>query len=203
MSEKKTEDSIFMLSNVRIAFPELWVAKQVNNEGKAAFSAAFLMPPDHPDVAKLKVAIAAVAKAKWADKAGEILTTLVAADKIFLHNGDAKPNLEGYPGNLFVSARGPTRPLVIDRDPSIILHEADGRPYSGCFVNAQIAIWAQQNNFGKRVNAQLRGVQFFRDGEAFSGGGVAQADEFETVVADADGEAPVGASGAEDWSSLL
>ena len=203
MTEKKTEDTIIMLSNVRLAFPQLWEAVQVNGEGKAAFSASFLMPLDHPDVAKIKAAIAEVAKAKWGEQAGEILNLLVAADKVCLHNGDAKSNLEGYAGNLFVSARGPTRPLVIDMDPNVILHAADGRPYSGCFVNAQISLWAQQNNYGKRINAQLRGVQFFRDGEAFSGGGISSADEFDTVEADADGAAPTAPAGAEDYADLL
>lgn len=203
MTTKKIEDNIIMLADVRLAFPQLWVATKVNDAGKAAFSAAFLMPPDHPAVAKIKAAIAETAKAKWGEKAAEILQALVAADKICLHNGDTKSNLEGYAGNLFVSARGPMRPLIIDANKSP-LTEADGRPYSGCYVNAQIALWAQQNNFGKRVNAQLRGVQFLRDGEAFSGGGVADPDEFETVEADADGAAPeVVVGGADDYSSLL
>jgi hypothetical protein len=201
MTEKKGEDNIIMLSNVRLAFPQLFTATQVNGEGKAAFSASFLLTLDHPDVAKLKAAIAATAQAKWGAKTGEILQALVAGDKVCLHNGDTKSNLEGYAGNLFVSARGPMRPLVIDADRSP-LTEADGKPYSGCFVNAQIALWAQQNNYGKRINAQLRGVQFFRDGEAFSGGGVANPDEFESVEADADGVAPDATPG-DDYASLL
>lgn len=203
MSEKKGEDNIIMLVNVRVAFPQFWTATKVNDEGKAAFSGSFLMPPDHPAVAIVKAAIAKTATAKWGVKAGEILQALVAADKVCLHNGDLKSNLEGYAGNLYVSARGPMRPLVINADKSV-LTEADGKPYSGCFVNAQVAIWAQQNNYGKRINAQLRGVQFLADGDAFSGGGIAGPDEFDTVEADADGAAPeVAPGGAEDYSSLL
>jgi hypothetical protein len=95
------------------------------------------------------------------------------------------------------------RPLAINADKSV-LTEADGVIYSGCYVNMQIALWAQQNNFGKRVNAQLRGIQFLRDGEAFSGGGVANPDEFDAVEADADGAAPeAAAGGVDDYSSLL
>ncbi len=203
MTEKKGEDNILMLVNVRLAFPNLWVATQVNNEGKAAFSASFLLTPDHPDVAKIKAAIAKTATDKWGAKAGEILQALVAADKVCLHNGNLKSDLEGYAGNLFVSARGPMRPLVINSDKSV-LTEADGKPYSGSFVNAQIALWAQQNKYGKRINAQLRGVQFLRDGEAFSGGGVSDPDEFEAVANDVDGEAPVAVvGGAEDYSDLI
>ena len=200
---EKTEDLVLMLVNVRLAFPELWTPSQVQGKGKPAFSATFLLPPEHPDIAKVKAAIAACAKAKWGDQAAEILPLLLAGDKVCLHNGDMKANLEGYKGNMFVSARTPTRPLVIGQDRSP-LTESDGKPYSGCFVNAQIALWAQQNTHGKRVNAQLRGVQFFRDGEAFSGGGVAQPDEFEEVVADADGDAPVATTGGvDDYSEFL
>jgi hypothetical protein len=196
MTQKKSEDIIVTLSNVRIAFPQLFVATQVNGQGKAAFSASFLMPPGHPDIAKVKEAITRAAREKWGDEASVTLQALVAKDAICLHNGDHKSNLEGYAGNMFVSARGYSRPLVINADKTP-LTETDGKPYSGCYVNAQVSIWAQQNKFGKRVNAQLRGVQFLRDGEAFSGGGVAQADDFEAVDGSADGDAPPAAAGDE------
>jgi len=45
--------------------------------------------------------------------------------------------------------------------------EENGKPYAGCYVNMSIRLWAQDNQFGKRVNAQLRAVQFVKDGEAF------------------------------------
>jgi hypothetical protein len=48
-----------------------------------------------------------------------------------------------------------------------------------------VEIWAQDNNYGKRINASLKGVQFVRDGDAFAGGGAASPDEFEDLSADA------------------
>uniref|UniRef100_T1HEF4 Uncharacterized protein n=2 Tax=cellular organisms TaxID=131567 RepID=T1HEF4_RHOPR len=45
------------------------------------------------------------------------------------------------------------------------------------------------NNFGKRINASLGGVQFLRDGDAFAGGGVATPDDFENMSEGADAEA--------------
>lgn len=203
MSEK-TEDTVIMLTNVRLAFPNLFTPQQANGQGKAAFSASFLMPPDHPDVPKIKAAISAVAKAKWGDKANDILTGLVAADKVCLHNGETKAQYDGYKGNLFVSSRGYTRPLVLNDDMTP-LNESDGRPYSGSYVNAQISIWAQSNNHGKRVNAQLRGVQFYADGEAFGGGGVANPDDFSPVDNSADGAAPGAefADGDDPMAGLL
>jgi len=69
---------------------------------------------------------------------------------------------------------------VIDGDKTI-LKEESGRPYSGCYVNANIEVWAQDNSFGKRINAQLKGVQFYRDGDAFSGSAPSSPDEFDDV----------------------
>lgn len=202
MTDQKAEDHVIMLTNVRLAFPNLFEPQQANGQGKPAFSGSFLMPPDHPDIAKVKAAISEVAKQKWGADATQVLTGLVAADKVCLHNGETKAQYDGYSGNMFVSARGYTRPLVLDANATPLV-ETDGKPYSGCFVNAQVAIWAQQNQHGKRINAQLRGVQFFADGEAFGGGAVASADDFAPVDNTADGAAPEFPDGDDPMAGLL
>lgn len=168
------------LENVRLAFPALFEPKTVNGEGKPAFSAALLIDPVDPQVKALNAAIESVAKDKWGAKAEAILKTMRATDKVALHDGDLKSAYDGFPGNLYVSARAYTRPLVIDKDKSP-LAEQDGKPYAGCYVNASIELWAQDNNYGKRVNASLRGIQFFRDGDAFAGGGAASEEEFDEI----------------------
>lgn len=168
------------LENVRLAFPTLFEAKTVNGEGKPAFSASFLIAPDDPQVKALEAAIEQVAKEKWGAKADAILKQMRAQDKVALHDGDLKSNYDGFPGNLYVSARSATRPLVIDKDKSP-LTEQDGKPYAGCYVNASIELWPQDNNYGKRVNASLRGVQFLRDGDAFAGGAPADESEFDDI----------------------
>ena len=172
------------LNNVRLAFPVLFEAKTVNGEGKPAFSASFLIAPADPQVKALNAAIDQVANDKWGAKAAAILKQMRATDKVALHDGDLKSNYDGFPGNLYVSARSSTRPLVINNDKSP-LTEQDGKPYAGCYVNASIELWAQDNNYGKRVNASLRGVQFLRDGDAFAGGGAASEDEFDDISAGA------------------
>jgi len=171
-----------MLKNVRLAFPNLFEAKTVNGEGEPAFSAALIHDPEAnaKTIEQLEGAIAQVAKDKWGAKADAILTKLKSTDKLALHDGDTKADYDGFPGNLYVSARSKTRPTVIDRDRTP-LAESDGRPYAGCYVNASIELWAQDNNYGKRINAQLRGVQFVADGDAFAGGGAAAADEFDEL----------------------
>lgn len=168
------------LENVRIAFAQLYEAKTVNGEGEPAFSASFLMAPDHPAVKKLEAAMEAVGKEKWGAKWSGVKAELTKKDRLAVHDGDLKSDYDGFPGNMFVSARNKIRPLVLDKDKSP-LTEQDGRPYSGCRVHASIELWAQDNSYGKRINASLRGVQFYKDDERFGGGGVASADEFSTV----------------------
>lgn len=203
MSEKQAEH-IVRLNNVRLAFPNIFKAKAQNPNDKPAFSACAIMTPEHPDVKRARAAIKAVAQAKWGDNAATILKTLIAGQKVCLRDGDTKANYDGFPGNLYISARSPTRPLVIAPDLTP-LTEDDGKPYSGCYVNMQVAIWAQDNSHGKRINAQLRGVQFMRDGEAFGGGGVATVDDFDAVDDSADEDVPddAGWGDEDDMSEFL
>ena len=108
---------------------------------------------------------------------------------VALHDGDEKAQYDGFAGNFFVtaSAQETAAPTVIDRDRSP-LTQRSGRPYPGCYVNASLEFWAQDNAYGKRINAQLRGVQFLRDGDSFSAGRPASSDEFEDVSEGADAE---------------
>lgn len=175
------------LRNVRLAFPALFEAKTVNGEGAPAFSGAFILPKNHPQVKEINATIETVAKAKWGPKAEAILKQARAADKVALHDGDAKSEYDGFAGNLYISARNKSRPLVVDKDKTP-LGQADGKPYAGCYVIASLEFWAQDNNYGKRINASLRGVQFFADGDAFAGGGAASEDEFDDLGDGADAD---------------
>lgn len=168
------------LKNVRLAFPNLFEAKAVNGEGDPRFSASFLMDSNHPAVAELKAAFETVGKEKWSSKWPQVKKELELKDRTALHDGDTKAEYAGFEGMMFVNAGNKVRPLVIDRDKSPLI-AADGKPYAGCYVNASIELWCQDNNYGKRINASLRGVQFLKDGDAFAGGGTASDDEFDDI----------------------
>lgn len=176
-----------VLKNVRLAFPELFEAKQVNGEGKPSFSASFLIEKGDKQNSAVEAAIVEVAKAKWGAKADAILKQMKAQDKTALHDGDLKSQYAGFEGMNYVSARNPVRPLVIDRDKTP-LAEQDGKPYAGCYVNVSLELWAQDNNFGKRVNASLGGVQFVRDGDRFAGGSSADESDFDELADGADAD---------------
>lgn len=179
------------LNDVRLSFAQaLFEAQQVQGQGEKKFSASFLFPPTHPAHALIKEGFKKVAQEKWKDKATEVFLALKAGDKLCLHDGDSKPQYEGYKGMLFVNASNKLRPLVIDGNKSP-LDAASGKPYSGCYVNGVIELWAQENKFGRRINASLLGVQFLRDGARLSGGGVASADDFQAIP---EAPAPEGAA---------
>lgn len=178
-----------LLKDVCLAFPNLFEPTTFNGEGKPRYSATFILPADHPQLEEVRKKIEAVAREKWKDKAASTLTSLYKTGKVALHDGDEKAQYDGFAGNFFInaSAQENAAPTVIDRDRSP-LTQRSGRPYAGCYVNASLEFWAQDNAYGKRVNAQLRGVQFLRDGDSFSAGRPASSDEFEDVSEGADAE---------------
>jgi len=69
---------------------------------------------------------------------------------------------------------------VVDRDRTPLV-AADGKPYAGCYVTAIVELWPQDNQYGRRINATLSGVQFERDGDAFGGSAPASADDFDDL----------------------
>jgi hypothetical protein len=170
------------IQNVRFNYTNSLFTAQVpqQGEGKAKFSVVAIIPRDHPQLAEIKAAMSETAVAKWGAKAGETLKQLQAADRLCLHDGDAKSDKAGYAGNLFINASNELRPLVIGPSQEV-LTAADGKPYSGSYGNVIVEFWAQDNKFGKRVNASLMGAQHVKDGERLSGGGIAAADDFEAI----------------------
>jgi len=169
------------LKNVRLSFPQVFEAKAMEAGQKPAYSAAGIMAPGNPGIDLLNQAINAVGKEKWNAKADANLKALRASGKVCLHDGDTKA-YDGFAGNMFVQARAYVRPQVRDRDGQTPLTEADGRIYPGCYVNMIVDVWAQDNSFGKRVNASLLGIQFVRDGESLGGGTAAGDDDFEPIT---------------------
>ena len=187
------------LSHVRASYLycfEPYTAKPSpqNPNPSPVFTCHFLMAPDHPDLKKVAAAIEAVGSAhQW--KGGltwEMAKAQIKGkDALCLHRGDVtKAGAPEYAGLYFLSGNNKKRFTIIDGDRSP-LTAADGRPYSGCYVNAIVDIYAQDNSFGKRINATITGIQFLRHAEAFGGGAPpADPNEFGVVAGSADQPAP-------------
>jgi hypothetical protein len=173
-----------VLTNVRLSFPHLFTPQAGTDGGEPKYNAAFIVEPGSANAKALAKAVEQVAKEKWAEKAAATLATLRKGDKV-CYREEPKTNQSGdvyagFEGMHWVSASDKTRPTVIDRDKSP-LTVADGRPYGGCYVNVILDVWPQDNAYGKRVAASLKGVQFVKNGDAFSGGAPASVDEFDVV----------------------
>lgn len=165
------------LQNVRLSFPSLFRKASFNGE-ETKFEATLLIGKGDPVIAEIQKAIAEKLKT-------DLKGAKLAADKICLKDGD-DIDYDGYAGCMSIKASNPKRPLVIDNDKTP-LSEDDNRIYAGCYVNAVIELWTQNNSWGKRINANLLGVQFFKDGEPFGDGGVsASVDDFDAFGDDED-----------------
>ena len=171
-----------MLKNVKLAFANAVFEARGVNGGPEAFSVTSILPTDHPQIKEIEEATDQVGQDKWRDKWEGIKKQLTAQSKLPLKDGDMKAQYEGFAGNLFISSRSSTRPVVVDGDKTPLV-EADGKIYSGCVANVAIEIWAQDNQYGKRINTKLRGIQFVEHGDAFGSGAAMNDDEFEVVTA--------------------
>ena len=158
------------LKNVRLSFPSIFNRATFDGvDGK--YEATFLISKD--DVKTKKALDDAIAKLIASAK------VKVPADKICLKDGDFS-EYDGYADNWSLKASTSKRPTLIDRDKTPLV-EADGKPYAGCYVNAIIDLWLQNNKYGKRINANLYGIQFVGDGEAFGVGNVDVTDQFDNL----------------------
>ena len=158
------------IQSSRLSFPSLFQTSKFGGEDTGKFEATFVLDKkEHAEV------IAAIQKAA-AQLMKDELKTKVPSDRLCLKDGDESGRAE-FEGKMTIKASTKKRPLVINRDKSAIT-ESDNVIYAGCYVNGIISLWAQNNSFGKRINASLDGVQFARDGEPFGDGGVS-VDEFD------------------------
>lgn len=155
------EDGCILVKNVRLSYPHLFKPWGMNEGDDKKYSAKFLLDKKtHAD--DVKALGQHLVKLQT-----EAFKARVGNDKLFLRDG-AETGKEEMKDQWMISASESKRPDVLNRDRTRI-NEEDDIVYAGCFVNVLIRPWAQNNKFGKRINANLLAVQFVKDGERFSG----------------------------------
>lgn len=166
-----TQQVKIKLENVRLSFPSLFQPSVFEGNSSGKYEATFLLSKDDKKTkAKIDKTIQAlIAEAK----------IKVAADKIAIKDGDDS-SYDGYGDHWSIKASNKARPLTLNSDKSQ-LTEQDGKLYSGCYVNAIIGFWVQNNKYGKRVNANLYGVQFVKDGEPFGAAMIDVTNDFDDI----------------------
>ena len=176
------------LSNVRLSYPQLFKPKAFamspvgQGQSEPKFSAVAILDKaqDAKQIQILKDGMKAVAEEKWG--VGKIPKGI----KVCVRDGAEKEGTEGYgPDIVFVSTSSAKRIPIVDRNLTPLVEE-DGKPYAGCYINLSLRLWAQDNQYGKRINAQLRAVQFVKDGEAFGDKPADPKAEFKSLEGEAD-----------------
>ena len=166
------------LKRVEITFPNLWQTATFGGEDTGKYDATFLIDKsDEKTVNHLKRAISAIIKEKFKGKNP-------GADRICLRDGD-ELDKDYTVGKYVIKANNKRRPLIVDKDRSPII-EDDDKCVGGDIVNAIIDFWAQDNQFGKRINANLLGVQFVKEGERHQATKTANPDDFDAEIDDDD-----------------
>lgn len=158
------------LQGVRVAFPSLFTHALFNGSDTGKFELTVLLPKT--DVAAKAAIDAAIAEAR-----AEKPNTKVPSVNICVKDGDDEDQFDAYAGHWVIKTGTRKNPTVIHRDKSPIREE--GVIYGGCYCNVIVDFWVQDNQWGKRVNCNLWGVQFVRDGEPF-GENVDVTDEFDS-----------------------
>ena len=166
--------SKIILKDVRLSFPSLF-HKAVFDGKETKFEATFLIDKagNAAKIKEIKAAIDAMIK-------DDLKGSKLPPDKVCMKDGDSI-DYAGYAGTMSLKASSTKRPIIIDRDKSP-LTEDDNKFYAGCYVNASLELWAQNNQFGKRINCNLLGVQFMKDGEPFADGVKGSIDDFEAFT---------------------
>lgn len=190
----KTSD-VIRLEGVRLSYPKLFKPEAYSEGQEKKFQATFLLDPsDANHAAKIKEIKQAAAKlmreAYGADFKPTGLKGICFGDgnKKVKEDGSVS---EGYKDMFYVSVTNTVRPAVANRKGEPVAEGDPQCPYGGCYVNSTLTLWAQNNSFGKRINGNLRGVQYVKDGPAFGAGPVSVEEEFEAL----EDNGPAGAGG--------
>lgn len=175
------------LDVVRLSFPQIWEPKAFATDQKPKYQATFLLDPSDKAHAKMIKEIKKEAKRIVLEQFGE---TPKGLKKCF-GLADEHPNkkeYDGYQGMFYISTSSKQQPTLADRNRNEVV-ESDGILYAGCYVNTVITLWCQDHPVGgKGVNANLRIIQFVKDGPAFGNAPARAEDELEIIELDDDDE---------------
>lgn len=180
------------LHNVRLSFPHLFVPQPGIRDEKTGitseprWSACFLIEKTNKvELRKYAAARDEAKAAKWGDEKN---WPKLKPERLCMRDGDLE-NYDGYAGHYYIASGRSTKtkdgaenppPSLVDRDPKVRLTRQSGKLYAGCFVNALVRVWAQDDSkFGKRLNCSLEAVQFYDHGTPFGAMPVVPEEVFE------------------------
>lgn len=170
------ENTDFIIKTVRLSFPTLFTPQEFKQgDGKPRWSATFLVEPGSDADKLIRAKIIEAAKKEWPkDWEKKLKACEGQGNKYCYIDGDTK-SYDGYAGVWALSSHraakikgnANTPPLIVGKNPQVVLAADSGKPYAGCYVNAKVSIYCQSGeNPGVRCSFSV--VQFAKDGDAFS-----------------------------------
>jgi hypothetical protein len=181
------KDGMIRIDNVRGSYVHLdkpYKGKAKRDDGTEAtpkFSIVGIMPKDSHVEAKDLILDAI--KQLLADNKN----AKVPKDKRFIRDGDDAEKDE-YENAWTVSASEINKPRCRDRQGELVSEPDEIREMfkSGYWFNILIRPWFQDNDYGKRVNAGIVGVQFVKKDKTFGNAEIDDSDAWDTVDAEDD-----------------
>ncbi len=179
---------VIYLSNVRLSFPHI-VEPRASLDNPAApkkYSADFIMEQNHPGFQQFMQLYAKLAAAKWGEHANNVMQ-LIQSDRKLRCYGAGNEKIDKktfqpykrYANMAFIAANKDQAPQMIQSDGTAVdsantmAYQAIARKmYGGCYVNAAVRPWLQENKHGRGIRCDLVALQFAADGEAFGEGAV-------------------------------
>ena len=144
-----------IIKNARLSYPHLFTAQEPMPgsppTAKAKYNARFLLTEED------RVAVDAAIQEVLVDKYPKGVPKAFSGERLCLR-------LDPEGNQWYINASNIQKPKVVDRRKQELTADS-GIPYAGCYVNALIRLWVQDNDYGKRVNANLEMVQFLAHGE--------------------------------------
>lgn len=181
-----------LIKKARLSFLHCFVPKPFAPGDPPKYQVQTLLDPStaigKANIKKVQQGIVEVAKQKWGEKYNtfEKVQKFLGRSKLCLrdHKYDEK-EYDSHKGMWYVAANNDENraPVCLDQYKKEV-EQKDGVLYSGCYGHVTISLWAQDNKWGKRINANFRAVMFAEDGEPFSGGAPVDDSEFDEIEAE-------------------
>lgn len=179
---------IIFVSKARLSFPKLVEPSAFEAGGALKFSCDLIIDPNGRDWQQVISRAMEVAQLKWKEHANQVVNMINQDRKIrFYGQGAEKINkqtyrpYDGYPGMVYISCSSDYRPQMVRANGSTAESDMEimnlaRKLYGGCYVNAAIKIWAQDNKWGRGLRCECVAIQFDQDGEPFGDNGPVNVD---------------------------
>lgn len=176
------ENNVLWIREARLSFPQVLQPKPSAPGAEAKYSAAFLLTEQSPEWAELHQMIAKLCAEKWGDKAQQVMNVCHNDRDLRCYgwgsegvNKQTGEIYEGYnePGAVFIKASSRHMPKLYGPDAQELppTSNANEMFVGGNYVAGVISLWAQDNQHGRAIRANLDGVQYLREGEHFGSEG--------------------------------